>query len=494
LRFNHVLHFDQARSAVRANLDMQKERSCRIEAPNGQFNAWVKRAASDLHMMTTMLPTGPYPYAGVPWFNTPFGRDGLITALECLWFEPSLARGVLAYLASTQATEVIPEQDAEPGKILHETRNGEMAALGEMPFARYYGSVDATPLFVHLANAYYERTGDREFIEYIWPNIEAALLWMHRYGDLDGDGFLEYSRECRDGLAHQGWKDSDDAIFHADGSPTRGPVAMCEVQGYAYAAWRAGAALAVTLGRSEQSADFARRAETLQARFDSEFWCDEWGTFALALDGDKRPCRVRTSNAGQCLYSGIVFPERAARLAQTLLAHESFSGWGVRTLAASEPRYNPMGYHNGGVWPHDNALIASGLARYGMAAEASRIFTGLFDTAMYLDLQRVPELFCGFSRDPGEGPILYPVACAPQAWSAASVFLLLQASLGLMIDGIASKISFVRPWLPPFLNEARILNLQVAGANVDLALIRHEHDVSVNVLQRRGNVEIVVVM
>jgi len=345
-----------------------------------------------------------------------------------------------------------------------------------------------------LANAYYERTGDREFVEHIWPNIEAALLWMRRYGDRDGDGFLEYSRECRDGLVHQGWKDSDDAIFHTDGSPAPGPIAMCEVQGYAYAAWRAGAALAASLGRSEQSVDFAKRAETLQGRFDSEFWCDELGTFALALDGDKRPCRVRTSNAGQCLFSGIVFPERASRLAQTLLAHESFSGWGVRTLAVSEPRYNPMGYHNGGVWPHDNALIASGLARYGMAAEASRIFTGSFDTAMYLDLHRIPELFCGFPRDPGEGPILYPVACAPQAWSATSVFLLFQASLGLTIDGIASKISFVRPWLPPFLNEARILNLQVAGTNVDLALIRHEHDVSVNVLQRRGDVEIVVVM
>ncbi len=489
-----VLHFDQARSAARADLDAHKEQSCRIEATNGQFNAWVKRAASDLHMMTTMLPTGPYPYAGVPWFNTPFGRDGLITALECLWLEPALTRGVLAYLASTQATEVIPEQDAEPGKILHETRNGEMAMLGEMPFARYYGSVDATPLFVHLAGAYYQRTGDRKFIEDIWPNVEAALLWMHRYGDRDGDGFLEYSRQCQDGLVHQGWKDSDDAIFHADGSLARGQIAVCEVQGYAYAAWRAGAELAAILGRAPQAADFARRAETLQAHFDSAFWCDELGTYAVALDGDKRPCRVRTSNAGQCLFSGIVFSERATRLAQTLLAPESFSGWGIRTVAASEPRYNPMGYHNGGVWPHDNALIACGLARYGMAEEASRIFTGLFDTAMYLDLHRVPELFCGFPRDPGEGPILYPVACAPQSWSAASVFLLFQASLGLTIDGIGSKVSFVRPWLPSFLHEARVLNLRVADARIDLALVRHQQAVSVKVLRRKGEVEIVVVM
>jgi glycogen debranching enzyme len=491
---HHLLHFDQARSAARENLDARKAQVCRIEASNGQFSAWVKRAASDLHMLTTMLPTGPYPYAGVPWFNTPFGRDGLITALECLWSEPSLARGVLAYLASTQATEIVPEEDAEPGKILHETRTGEMAALKEMPFARYYGSVDAAPLFVHLANAYYERTGDRKLIEDIWPNVEAALLWMHRYGDRDGDGFLEYSRRSSDGLVHQGWKDSDDAIFHADGSLARGPIAVCEVQAYAYAAWRAGAALAAALGYRERSADCFARAETLQARFDSAFWCDDLGTYALALDGDKRPCRVRTSNAGQCLFSGIVPPERVARLAQTLLAPESFSGWGIRSVAASEPRYNPMGYHNGGVWPHDNALIACGLARYGMAEEASRIFTGLFDTATYVDLHRVPELFCGFSRDPGEGPILYPVACAPQAWSAASVFLLFQVCLGLTIDGVASKISFVGPWLPPFLNEARILNLQLANANVDLAVVRHEHDVSVKVLRKSGDVEIVVVM
>lgn len=471
-----LLHFDQARSEARANLDAHKRPSCRIEAPNGQFNAWVKRAASDLHMMTTMLPTGPYPYPGVPWFNTPFGRDGLITALECLWLEPGLAWGVLSYLASTQATEVIPGQDAQPGKILHETRSGEMAALKEMPFARYYGSVD------------------RKFIEDIWPNIEAALSWMHRYGDRDGDGFLEYDRQCHNGLVHQAWKDSDDAIFHADGSPAQGPIAVCEVQGYAYAAWCAGAALAAELGKWEQSADFTARAEALRTGFDNAFWCDDLGTYALALDGDKRPCRVRTSNAGQCLFTGIVPAERAVRLAQTLLAPESFCGWGVRSVPATECRYNPMAYHNGGVWPHDNALIASGLARHGMAEEASRIFTGLFDTAMYLDLHRVPELFCGFPRDPGEGPVLYPVACAPQAWSAASVFLLFQASIGLTIDAITSKISFVRPWLPPFLNEARILNLQVADANVDLEGIRHEHDVSVNVLRRTGDVEVVVVM
>ncbi len=233
------LTFIQARTAAADELARRRMRSCQIGSANGQFDAWVDRAVSDLDMLTTELPTGLYPYAGVPWFNTPFGRDGIITALECLWLRPELARGVLAYLAATQAVEVIPAQDAEPGKILHETRSGEMAVLGEMPFGRYYGSVDATPLFITLAHAYHERTGDREFIASIWPHLQAALHWVEQYGDRDGDGFVEYHRTARDGLIHQGWKDSDDAIFHADGAPVHGPVALCEVQGYVYAAWRA---------------------------------------------------------------------------------------------------------------------------------------------------------------------------------------------------------------------------------------------------------------
>ena len=489
-----LVAFDQARAEAKADLGRHKAQLCRIESVNGQFNALVQRAASDLHMMITTLPSGPYPYAGVPWFNAPFGRDGIITALECLWFHPSLARGVLAYLASTQATEVIPGQDAEPGKILHETRNGEMAALGEMPFGRYYGTVDATPLFVVLAGAYFERTGDTRFVEGIWPNIEAALLWMDRYGDRDGDGFLEYDRQSSDGLLHQGWKDSDDAIFHADGSPAQGPIAVCEVQGYAYAAWRAGATMASALGRAGQAEDFVSQAVMLKTRFDRMFWCEELSTYGLALDGDKRLCRVRTSNAGQCLFSGIATTDRAERVAKTLLAPESFSGWGIRSVAASEQRYNPMGYHTGSVWPHDNALIAYGLARYGFAGEALRVFEGLFDAGMYFDLHRIPELFCGFPRDPGEGPVLYPVACAPQAWSAGAVFLLLQACLGLRVGGSKPQLSFVRPTLPAFLGETRILNLQVANAEVDLLLTRHDHDVAVKVLRREGDVEIMVLM
>lgn len=489
-----LLLFEDARSESEREVGRFRAWSCHLRSSNGQIDAWVDRAVSDLHMMTTALPTGPYPYAGVPWLNTPFGRDGIITALECLWVRPGLARGVLGFLASTQATRLISEEDAEPGKILHESRGGEMATLREVPFGRYYGSVDATPLFVLLAGAYYERTGDRDFVKTLWPNIEAALAWIDRHGDRDGDGFVEYQRQSSDGLLHQGWKGSDHAVFHADGSLAEGPIALCEVQGYVYAARRTAATIALMLGRAERAAELTRQAEALRNRFEALFWCEDLSTYALALDGQKRPCRVRTSNAGQCLFTGIVHPERATRLARTLLGPDSFSGWGVRTLAAGEARYNPMSYHNGSVWPHDNALIAHGLARYGLGDLALQIWTGQFEAGMYFDLHRVPELFCGFPQDPGEGPITYPVACAPQAWSAASVFLLFQACLGLTIDGPERRVYLTRPRLPASLDELRIHNLEVGDATVDLLLRRHEDDVGVNVLRRDGDVQLMVVM
>jgi glycogen debranching enzyme len=484
--------FGAAAAAALAALERPRADSCRLGASESRFDAWLRRSESDLHMMTTDLPTGPYPYAGVPWFNTPFGRDGIITALECLWLRPELARGVLNYLAATQATEVIPSQDAEPGKVLHETRNGEMAATGEMPFGRYYGSVDATPLFVLLAGAYYERTADRLFAASIWPNVEAALAWIDDFGDRDGDGFVEYERRAADGLIHQGWKDSDDAVSHADGSLASGPIALCEVQAYVYAARRAGAVMAAALGLTDRASRLEERAEALRQRFEAAFWCDDLGTYALALDGEKRPCRVRTSNAGQCLFGGITSPERAARVARGLLSFECFSGWGIRTLAATEARYNPMGYHNGAVWPHDNALITYGASRYGRKDLAVAVLGGLFAAGTYLDLNRMPELFCGFDRGPGEGPVPYPVACAPQAWAAGSVYLLLQGCLGLGVSGVERQVWFHEPRLPSFVTELRITNLVVAGCSVDLHLVRHGDDVGVTVLRRSSDLSVVV--
>ena len=488
-----LLPFDEALAAADGALKSAQPKACMIESSKQHFNDWINRTVADLHMMITQTPAGPYPYAGVPWFSTPFGRDGIITALECMWIDPDLGRGVLAYLASTQANEVAPEQDAEPGKILHETRRGEMAALGEIPFGRYYGSVDATPLFVVLAGAYFERTADRQFLDSIWPHVEAALRWIDTYGDSDGDGFVEYSRRSATGLGNQGWKDSHDAIFHADGRLAEGPIALCEVQGYVYAAKRVAAEMARAFGRARRADDLEQQARELRDRFEEVFWCEDLGTYALALDGDKRPCRVRTSNAGHCLLMGIASPERARRVAQTLLDPNSFSGWGVRTVATTEARYNPMSYHNGSIWPHDNALIACGLARYGLKEEVLQITEALFDVSLFVDLHRLPELFCGFIRRPGEGPTLYPVACAPQAWAAASVFLLLQACLGLGISASENRLYFSHPVLPPFLSKLQIHNLRVGEASVDLLLLRHGLDVGINVLRREGKLEITMV-
>jgi glycogen debranching enzyme len=491
-RHVRVLHFDLARETARTEVSRTAPRVDPLDTSNSQVDAWVGRAAADLRMMTTELPTGPYPYAGVPWFNTPFGRDGLITALECLWFAPEISRGVLRFLASMQAQEIIPEQDAEPGKILHEMRSGEMAALKEMPFGRYYGSVDATPLFVVLLDEYYRRTADVALVHELWPNVEAALGWLDRYGDRDGDGFIEYGRRTPEGLLHQAWKDSDDAVCHRDGSVAEGPFAVCEVQAYAYAARRAGARLAAVLGLETAAGGLAARAEALRVAFERAFWCEELATYAIALDGRKRPCEVRSSNAGQCLFSGIVSADRAERVAAGLLDPTSFSGWGIRTLSETEVRYNPMGYHAGSVWPHDNALIALGMARYGLNRQALPVFSGLFEAGTYFDLNRMPELFCGFAREAGAAPVLYPVACAPQAWAAGSVFLLFQACLGLEIDAPRKTLRFRQPALPPAVDWVQIRDLVVGEATVDILLERHESDVGVNVLRREGTLRTVV--
>ena len=471
---------------ARRRLRNESSKAAAVATSNEVFNEAMRRSVCDLYMLVTDKKTGPYPYAGVPWFSAAFGRDALITALQTLWLDPRITAGVLNYLAANQATEVDKPSDAEPGKILHEVRHGEMAMLREVPFRRYYGSVDSTPLFVMLAGAYYERTGDLAAAARLWPNILAALDWIETYGDPDGDGFVEYSRQTAEGLANQGWKDSYDSISHADGSLAKGPIALVEVQGYAYAARRSAAVMARALGHSDRAAALEARAQQLQAAFEAAFWCEDLGTYALALDGAKQPCRVRASNAGHLLLAGIVSPERGKQVVAQLMSSRMYTGWGVRTLGLGEMRYNPISYHNGSVWPHDNSLIALGMARYGCKAEAAQLFGGMFDACRTLDLRRLPELFCGFPRRRAEAPTNYPVACSPQAWAATALPAMLQACLGLSFDPAQRLVRFDRPVLPPSLREVSVLNIELNDARISVRFRRMEGEVAMNVLDRTG--------
>jgi glycogen debranching enzyme len=478
----------------RREMRRQTAGAATVETSNNIFNEVLSQAMADLNMLMTDTPQGRYPYAGIPWYSTTFGRDGLITALQMLWVDPRIAAGVLKRLAYFQAEATDPLADAEPGKILHEMRGGEMAALREVPFKQYYGSVDSTPLFVLLAGLYVERTGDENLLAELWPAIEAALQWIDGPGDPDDDGFVEYRRASELGLANQGWKDSFDAIFHVDGSLAEGHIALAEVQGYVFAAKRLAARCAWRLGRLDMVRKLEAEAHHLADRFEEAFWCEELGTYALALDGDKAQCRVRSSNAGQLLFTGMVREDRARRVAADLMSRRFYSGWGIRTIAQGEARYNPMSYHNGSIWPHDNALIALGFARYGLKYSVAHLFEGLFDTASYMDLRRLPELFCGFRRERRRGPVLYPVACAPQAWASGAAFTMLEAALGLEFDAARGEIRLRDPKLPEFLNEVVLRDLKLGPSSVDLRLRRHDGEVSLEVLRTRGQIQVSIVL
>lgn len=469
--------FRQAAAKARRSMRQWHKGAGILHSVEHIFNGWLEKSCSDIALLTTDLPTGPYPYAGIPWFSTPFGRDAVITALQMLWFDPRIARGVLGFLAHNQSKESSSFRDAAPGKIMHETRKGEMSLLTEVPFGLYYGGVDTTPLFVMLAGAYAERTADMTFIDEIWPALEAAVAWMETNGD-SMDGFLSYESGEATGLKNQGWKDSEDSVFHADGEFPNGAITLVEVQGYKFAALGAMAKLTSYRGDRNSARHWRTRADTIRAAVERRFWMEESGFYALALDGAGQPCRVRTSNAGHLLFAGLPMPERASRVIQQLLSSSFDSGWGIRTLAIDEVRYNPMSYHNGSVWPHDTAICAAGMARYGERAGAAHILSELFGAAVHFGV-RLPELFCGFQRFPGEAPIAYPVACLPQAWSSGAVFMTLQACLGLSVDGWRKEIRINRPELPHGINHFAIKGLRVGDARVNVIFQRIRDRVTV---------------
>ncbi len=463
-----------------------------VSVSNSELDAVIKRATSDLRLLTTSTEDGPYPYAGTPWYSTTFGRDALITALQVLWLDPGMARGVLRRLARFQAQTHDADADAQPGKILHEMREGEMAALREIPFGRYYGSVDSTPLFILVAGAYLQATDDRDFLVEIWPAVQRALEWIDGPGDPDGDGFVEYARETDSGLSNQGWKDSQDAVFHRDGSLAKGPIALVEVQAYVYAAKVWAARMANELGDVARAESLLQQAEALRVKFERDFWCEDIGCYALALDGEKRQVAVRSSNAAHLLFTGIADPERAARVAEQVLSPNFFSGWGIRTISASEIRYNPMSYHNGSIWPHDNAIIAAGFAQYGLCDLIQPVFDGLLDAALRMDQQRLPELFCGFRRRAGRSPILYPVACAPQAWASGSMLHILSSLLGLRIDAASRTITLKSPRLPASVGAITIRRLRAGGGSADFVLKKKYRSVIADVTESRGGAKVIM--
>jgi len=484
--------YARAMAGAETELKAASASFCEISSSNDRLSRWARRSLADVEMMTMGNPETNYPYAGVPWFSTVFGRDGIITALQMLWIAPQIAKGVLQYLASTQATEMNPRAEAQPGKIIHETRGGEMANLGEVPFGRYYGSVDSTPLFLMLAGCYFDYTEDIEFLQHLRPHIDLALQWMDRYGDMDGDGFVEYAPHGGKGLVQQGWKDSNDSIFHADGTIAEAPIALCEVQGYVYAAKMACARIYGAWGDIERQRQLESEASELQHRFEQAFWCDDISTYALALDAHKKQCRVRTSNPGHCLFSGIASSKRASLVAHTLVSDDFFSGWGIRTVGCHESRYNPLSYHNGSVWPHDNAIIAAGMARYGFREFAGRVLMSLLDLSGAVELHRLPELFCGVDRRPGQGPTLYPVACSPQAWAAGTVFMLLQACLGVSVDAKNRRIVFNQPFLPLGIPQLSIRDLRIGDTRLSLFLERDSGPVRIQAMEKHGGAVVVV--
>ena len=472
-RVRHRMSLAAAHRAMKT----KRQRGATIRTSGPLFNDWLSRTRADIALLSSNLDTGPYPFAGIPWFSTAFGRDGIIAALATLWFDPDLARGVLRFLASTQARDHDEFSDAAPGKILHEIRGGEMARMREVPFGRYYGGVDTTPLFVHLAAEYARRTADDAFIDTLWPALKAAISWIETTRAGDPNDLVSYARSQDTGLRNQGWKDSANSVFHADGTLAQGPISLVEVQGYAYLALTGMAEMAARRGDAGNSATLRASADRLRQTVEDLFWMQDLQFYALALDGASKQCAVRTTNAGHLLYSGLPSQDRGQAVAKAFLQPEFLSGWGLRTVAIGEARFNPLSYHNGSVWPHDTAICSAGIDQYAQPEAAGRALARLFEASFHFD-KSVPELFCGFARIVGEGPVGYPVACVPQAWAAASVFMLLKTTLGLKIDAYAREVRVVAPGLPAGIDHVIVRNIDVNGANICVEFHRRENRVT----------------
>jgi glycogen debranching enzyme len=486
------IDFDVAVHDLRRSYEDWERASAHLATDNEQFNELLDRCLRDLRALYTQTPDGAVLAAGIPWYVTVFGRDSLIAAHQILSVTSAPARQALEVLAAHQGTEVDDWRDEEPGKILHEVRQGDLARAGVVPHTPYFGSVDSTPWFLILAAQHFRWTGDVGFARSLRPNLEAALRWIDEYGDIDGDGFVEYRTRSARGIRNQGWKDSHDAMVHADGRLAEPPIALSEVQAYVYLAKSRIADVFLALGDEARARQLVTQAEELRRRFNDVFWMEDERYFAAALDADKAPIRTVMSNPGHALYCGIADEEKAAHLSKRLLAPDMFSGWGIRTMSKSAAAYNPMSYHNGSVWPHDNALIAAGLKRYGFVRSTNRVVTALFDAAIQADYLRLPELYCGFTRRTPNRPVSYPVACSPQAWAAGAPFLMLQAMLGISARAHENLLTVNKPHLPTWLNTVEVRNLVVGSSRISLVFRREGEITSFSMLEREGDVRVVM--
>jgi glycogen debranching enzyme len=475
-----------AQNMLADNLRDWQRRVLKIETSNEEYYRFFHQAIEDMAALRLPSHAGDHmvfmPAAGLPWFMAPFGRDSLIVSLQSITVYPEFARGTLEVLGGLQATERDDYRDAEPGKIMHELRSGELAHFKLIPHTPYYGTADATPLWLITLHAAWRATGDRALLERHMQTAEPCLSWIDQYGDRDGDGLQEYQTRSSAGYENMGWKDSGDAVMYPDGTLVRGPKALCELQGYVYDAWRRMGQIYDYLGAAARASALREKAAALYARFNEAFWDEESGFYAYALDGEKKKVLTVASNPGHCLWSGIVPPARAARVVARLMAPDMWSGWGIRTLSADHVSFNPYAYQLGAVWPHDNSIIALGFKRYGFSAEAAKIARDVSGAASHFQSNQLPELYAGIQKDATNFPVQYLGANVPQAWAAGSAFMLLQAMLGIAANGSAGKL-FLDPHLPAWLPDVTLKDLTIGARNFSLRFWRDGEATRYEVLQ-----------
>lgn len=465
------------------------EKVTQIETDHKALQKLVDRGISDLRVLLTDIGHGSFPVAGLPWFGVPFGRDSLIAALQMISFNPEVAKGTLKTMAHYQGTKHDSWRDEQPGKIMHEIRYGELATTNQIPFTPYYGSIDSTPLFLMLLVEYVKWTNDFSIVHELMPNVIEALNWIDQYGDRDGDGLVEYHQESSKGIANQGWKDSGDSIVHRDGEYAETPIALAEVQGYVYQAKSGLAELFDHMGEKQKAFELRSQSRHLKEAFHHAFWMEDVGYYAIALDKNKKQVGTITSNPGHLLLSGILEDQFANSVARVITSESMFSGFGIRTMAEGEAGYNPMSYHDGSIWPHDNSLITLGLSKLGKSFEAQKVMNGMIQAAGHFDYDRLPELFCGYD-DSSNQLIKYPVACSPQAWAAGTPLTFIQSILGINPDALKGVIT-IEPHLIDSMNKLTIHHMRVGEGKLSLSITKDEQGTHVNVLENSTGMEIV---